>query len=313
VKYGLLSYFYSDNLGDEIQSIAAARHLPRVDLLLERDRLHWYRRSSPITALFNGWFTRPASPACWPPPPSVRPIFLSWYAECPDALINQHTADYFRHFGPIGCRSVTTVDHFARFGIPAYFSGCLTLTLPPAREERSDDICLVDVEPELLHTMVPDRIRARARTLTHSTPSAHMFPPNMPSVLHSYLRTFNLLDRGLEMLRSHRERLLYLRHHARTKMAQSLLDTYSKAKLVITGRLHCAMPCLALDTPVVLLRPDLETNSRFRGLVELVRYRSSGVTPPKINWDRPEPNGDAHHKLARDLESACRTALERTP
>ncbi len=40
----------------------------------------------------------------------------------------------------------------------------------------------------------------------------------------------------------------------RMKKAQELLDTYrDKAKLVITRRLHCALPCVAMGIPVILL------------------------------------------------------------
>ena len=37
----------------------------------------------------------------------------------------------------------------------------------------------------------------------------------------------------------------------RFNIAKKLLDKYSKAKLVITSRLHGALPCLALNTPFI--------------------------------------------------------------
>src|SRR5690606_10514170 len=36
-------------------------------------------------------------------------------------------------------------------------------------------------------------------------------------------------------------------------LAEELLNKYSTAKLVITSRIHCALPCLALGTPVIYL------------------------------------------------------------
>jgi len=155
MKYGVLRYSYSNNIGDEMQSIAAQCFLPRVDVTIERDRLHWYKDNGPITVPFNGWFTRPAFPACWPPPPNLRPLFVSWYAVVPEALINERTAGYFKQYEPIGCRSLPTIKCFEQVGVSAYHSGCLTLTLPESRAERTDDIYIVDADPALVEKVVP--------------------------------------------------------------------------------------------------------------------------------------------------------------
>ena len=39
----------------------------------------------------------------------------------------------------------------------------------------------------------------------------------------------------------------------------SYLETYQNAKCVITFRLHCALPCLALETPVLLVRDSFKS------------------------------------------------------
>src|SRR5690606_10070852 len=41
----------------------------------------------------------------------------------------------------------------------------------------------------------------------------------------------------------------------RAEEAQKLLDVYSQASLVITSRIHCALPCVALGTPVIFVDP----------------------------------------------------------
>ncbi len=51
----------------------------------------------------------------------------------------------------------------------------------------------------------------------------------------------------------------------------NLLDDYKKrAKLVITGALHCASPCIAMGIPVVLISKDEETINRFSALKGIV-------------------------------------------
>ncbi len=65
VKYGLLTY-RTENIGDEIQSIAARQFLPRVDVYVERDSLNNVVSDEKIKLIMNGWFTH--KPENWPPP-----------------------------------------------------------------------------------------------------------------------------------------------------------------------------------------------------------------------------------------------------
>ncbi len=55
------------------------------------------------------------------------------------------------------------------------------------------------------------------------------------------------------------------------KYAHDLLTKYSKASVVITSRIHCALPCLGMDTPVIFIT-DVEnkiSQGRFGGLLDL--------------------------------------------
>jgi hypothetical protein len=61
-------------------------------------------------------------------------------------------------------------------------------------------------------------------------------------------------------------------HELRRMTAQSLLDAYQKAELVITRRLHCALPCAAMGTPVVLIgdNPRFDKMNRFVPIIKTV-------------------------------------------
>lgn len=76
VLYGLLSY-KTGNIGDEIQSLAARRFLPRIDKLLERDSLNKIKTKEKIKLIMNGWFTH--KPENWPPSPPINPLFVSFH------------------------------------------------------------------------------------------------------------------------------------------------------------------------------------------------------------------------------------------
>ena len=56
------------------------------------------------------------------------------------------------------------------------------------------------------------------------------------------------------------------------KEAERLVKCYAKAKLVVTSRIHCALPCLGLGTPVIYTEDAHQSEAsacRFGGLREL--------------------------------------------
>jgi hypothetical protein len=59
--------------------------------------------------------------------------------------------------------------------------------------------------------------------------------------------------------------------HEYFEYAEQLIKNYAQAKLVVTSRLHCALPCLALGTPIIFINSDGLSYGRFDGLLELLR------------------------------------------
>jgi hypothetical protein len=231
----------------------------------------------------------------------------------PGLLVNKTFVDYFKRHEPIGCRSLATLEAFRRIGVDAYFSGCLTLTIERQAVERTDQIYAVDVDPGLFAKLVPGDIQKRVQHVTHE------FPPPDATLLtkakwdsaYLGLRGIYKWDWGRSLLRGAGERLNAVRHSVRLSKARELLTRYSSAKLVITSRLHCALPCLALGTPVVLLRPGVESDPRFAGLRELLRFHSDPLRPIKIDWQDPEPNPDTYLRYAKALRERCEDAASR--
>ncbi|MDX2170338.1 MAG: polysaccharide pyruvyl transferase family protein, partial [Deltaproteobacteria bacterium] len=298
-RAALLSYAESENLGDEIQSIAAAQFLPPDATTVDRDHLRRDGAGRRLDAILNGWFLIGDE---WPPPDDLRPLFVSFYAPPENARVyDPALRDWYRHVEPIGCRSTAAAARFAALGVRAYFSGCLTLCLPPAPGPRGDELCVVDCDPALLQRLVPARVLQRAAFLTHvERPDAH-------SLRHrARRRAFRLLARQAWPL-AWRASAAYrrARHQHRMARAAALLARYAAARLVITGRLHCFLPCLALGTPVVLLR-DAPDAARFAGLAELGRVYTRDDPRIAIDWDQPEPNPTRHLALAAALAATCR-------
>ncbi len=245
MRYGLLTYS-TTNLGDDIQSLAAEQFLPRTDVLVDRDRLDQCACVEPMALICNGWWTH--RPAAWPPPARIRPLLISMHINHRAAarFTQPELREYYQRHGPVGCRDTHTLDMFLGNGIDAYFSGCLTLTFPRFEGPRGDQIVLADP----LGTA--DRLNFAGK-----------WWQSIPQTV-----------RRSVLLVNHEVRADTPKPQRRTR-AQWFLDLYSRARLVVTSRLHAALPCLALGTPVIFVETGYEP-TRFGGLLDMLDCRRHG-------------------------------------
>lgn len=282
-KYAALNYFGTNNLGDEIQTIAALRFLPRVDAWADRDQLSAFLSDTTHKIILNGWFLR--RPEHWPPSRCLHPLIVSFHLTrrvsdlnfskvAPSStVLGPKGIRYLKNHEPIGARDLDTLEQLRAAGVRAYFSGCLTLTLRAPHSPRRGEIYAVDVSDEVFaflacHSDVP------ITRLTHA-------------------------DHDLT-------------GQARFDRAAWLLAHYSSAKAVVTGRLHCALPCLALGTPVLFVE-SADDPYRFHGLRDLLRH----VSEPQLLEGRyqfdlrsPTPNGNDWCVLRDQLEERCKCFIQ---
>jgi hypothetical protein len=281
-RYGLLGYRWSGNLGDEIQSIAARQFLPSVDVVLDReslDRKPWFDHG-PLHVILNGWFMH--RPRHWPPHPRIRPLITSFHltdevlfqnrsgVPAASGLLEGRGRQYLIEHGPIGARDTRTLELLEGKGVRTFFSGCLTLTLPrPAAVGQRDYVCANNLDPEAAAFV-------RAQSAVRVVETTHV----------------DWLTIGAAN---------------RMKKAEALLSLYAGAKCVVTSRLHCALPCLALGTPVLLVT-NRNDDRRFAGLINLIRHCTrADFLSGKAAFDieRPMPNSEDFLALARHLAASC--------
>ena len=275
-RFGLLSYS-TDNLGDDIQSLAALQFLPNIDFFVERDRISSFKNEQKLNLIMNGWFMGRKS---WPPSNCINPCFTSFhlstyaypeYGQDPSSwLLNDESVEYFRHFQPIGCRDLRTAELLDERGISCYFSGCLTLTFSAQNysgERR--EILLVDVNANIasLFNSIPAKLRKNVAAISHDTGVGYV--PEL-----------------------------------RLNLSAQLLGRYSRAHLVVTSRLHCLLPCLALGTPVLFIQPkiDLLRFTGYEGFYHLCEIEN-GEAKHLIPWEQPEPNPSKHIAAQKILKS----------
>ena len=147
----------------------------------------------------------------WPPAPSIHPIFVGFHVCGRFRPSVERHADYLKAFEPIGVRDAATAQFLEQLGIGTETTYCLTLTFP--RRERAPASGKVFIV-DAEDIAIPKCLRRRAIKMTHS------MPPLGPE--------------------------------ATLPFAQMLLGMYrEQASLVITTRLHTALPCMAMGIPVV--------------------------------------------------------------
>ena len=288
IEYALLGHTGGDNLGDDIQSLAAQAFLPQVDHILPREALDSEPPGTgPVRIILNGWFLH--QPGRWPPHPRIQPLLVSFHlraslpsrlrrwAITPERMLLRRHGNYLRDHGPVGARDHATAAWLQRHRVPVYHSGCLTLTLEHrARGGRGGELVACDLPAPLV-----DELAARSGR-----------PP---------------------LVVTHAEAAATADEERRAK-ARALLDIYQRAACVVTTRLHCALPCLALGTPVLFVA--LEQSERLRPAMELANWTTAeAFLARRDGFDplHPPANPGRHLPLAEQLRRRCRAFAAAAP
>lgn len=317
MKYGLLSYAENRrffNIGDYIQSLAAKQFLPQVDQLLNREALAEYSGES-IKLIMNGWFTHNATN--WVPSSPIDPLFVSFHVNNSAApgMLDITGVEYLKRHEPIGCRDQYTVGVLRSKGIDAYFTGCLTLTLDSYRvadSERGDDVYIVD---PLYGYPTRRKVTYDHRSFVRSALNGDVFKIGRR---RKHLK--NLIDRDLlasAVYINQEPRANMYSDAQKFSMAEDLLHMYARARLVITSRIHCALPCLALGTPVIFVNgfTSYVDSCRFDGILDLFNrvdvnsvtgdFEANFALDGKLDARNVPENPTRHEHLAAAMKATC--------
>lgn len=290
MKYGLITYKDTENIGDDLQSYVAIRFLPKIDYYIEREELDLFvpKEKQQVLTIMNGWYIH--SKINFPISPYIYPIYISTHFSAYNSggikkeYLNEYSKIELMKYGPIGCRDRGTVKLLDELNIDNYFSGCLTLTIQADKKvKKKDFICIVDIDEK----------------------AEKYLRKNMEENVEIIKKT-HTLDRDVNKKLSWNQRF---------DNVKKLLDTYQSAKLVITSRLHCALPCLALGTPVLLLYDEnkMYTKDRLADYAEIVNHMSTeeflekGITVIKKGIKNP----DDYLKIRNNIEKKLDNLLKK--
>lgn len=282
-KLGWMITNSTQNIGDDFQCLAAKQFIgdiPKSEWI-DREKMSMYSGNK-ISLIANGWYMH--EPLNWPPTSQIIPLLTSIHisntiqknGRIPSKyMLSKEAVEYLNEYSPVGGRDTFTVKELKKAGVKAYFSGCLTMTLEKQGKERKEYICLID-PTEKLEQFISERTN---RQIIVVRPERSDWPSN---------------------------------YEERIKKAEELLKLYGDAHLVITSRLHGALPSLAMNTPVLLLEGRFG-DERFEGLKYFVNLCTtkdlySGKYP--LDIEHPRNNPEEYLVLRKNLKKIVRAFVD---
>lgn len=329
------------NIGDYIQSVAQEQFFDHIDCYVEREHMDSFISDEKVKVVMNAWFMW--NPQNFPPSQWIDPLCISMHIvpKIADVMLSDKNIRYLKKYEPIGARDRNTQKILESKGIKSYFSGCLTLTLglkfkSPIKDNK---IYFVDPYYEFGNTknrflkyinavLLVLRYRRKATVISKSfvletVSRLSFFSHKIDILAHaaSFYATYSKAFSDDVLLNAK-----YITHvivqsefkndDEKMEYARELIRKYAKAKLVVTSRIHCALPCLGVETPVVFINSEGlsngekrgGSNGRFEGLIDLLNtltWTKKGVvsakTNDKINTNNVPSNPQKYVPLRNNL------------
>lgn len=293
------------NIGDYIQSVAQEQFVDSPYCFVERETLSQFESNEPVHVVMNAWYMW--NPDFFPPSKFIVPLYLSMHImpRIADRMLSDDAIKHLKQYEPIGARDVGTMRILQSKGIKSYFSGCLTLTLGEKykSETKSGEIIFVDPYFELGCTKSQNRLirifRGFYFLIKHYSKAkrigkifAHEFSssfrrisPKIDQLMHvaSFYHTYSTAFSDDILFNAS-----YINHRVnqndfhddneKMEYARSLIRRYAAAKLVVSSRIHCALPCVGVETPTIFINSEqLEkgkgrdgSSGRFEGLLDFM-------------------------------------------
>ena len=243
------------NLGDCMQSLGVENIYQKADIspneliFVNRDDIKNYTGKS-CHLVMQSWFGDYANVFPLPWSDKITPIFIGFHLNdvnnTRQRFIREKIYEKMKPYQPIGCRDRGTRDFLKSLGLDAYFSGCMTLTFDKRENTPTNGkTFIVDLDKKVMKKL-PKKIKDKGNF----------------SISHFYYwDEYPVTKQGAEEFEQY---------------ARKILSRYkNEANLVITSKIHVAMPCIALGIPVIFIT-DHTDNIRFdvlNGIIPIYSYK----------------------------------------
>ena len=289
MKFGLMKYSYTTNLGNEIQSIAARQFLPEIDFYIDHEKLNLFKNPEKVKMIMNGWYFDCLK--SWPPSADIEPLLISMhfntsYNDAKGVISTPESRDYFSSYGPVGCRDISTLNLLNELDIDAYYSGDLTLTLNGKNSENSQKYIVVNT---LDSKDVIDFLKTKTDLPIHDIDHGSIW-----SLEQKYLDR-RPISYTLTSFYDYKDKFF---------IAENFLRLYENAQCVITDKVHCALPCLGLKTPVLFFNTATYQRERLVGLDKLLNqsdFKNYRENYEEFDVENPPENPKDYLKIRKNL------------
>lgn len=310
MKTGVIGFIGSKNIGDYIQTKAVIDILNNKKIkILDRESLNSYNDED-IKTIINGWFMQ--NPKNWPPSKSIFPLFISFHINpmVQSIMLSDSSLEYLKNYEPIGCRDNFTREALSKKGIKAYYSSCVTTTfkrenyLKPS--ESPDGILIIGpfdrLKPKINKTsffhLAISLIKYPIKEIKY-----HFKLNKLNKYLKKYSNTIKNYDQIIESkIKTHEHGL---------KLATEMLKKIAESEILITSRIHSAIPAAAMGLKVIFIDEGLNHinhQSRIKDLknfFQCVSFKEFFM----INLDDVRKSSD-HLSFAKNLKKNIKTFIE---
>ena len=275
MKYGRLVFsreFVSPtvcNAGDIVQTLAIdliyeQMGIPKEDIIgIPMEELGSYSGEKVVLPL-DGYFRYSREYPAFPTSSDIIPVFLGVYSTSKQYLKHK---SFWQNNGPVGCRDEASFSAMNKMGIEAYLTGCMTVLFPKREEKKErNKVFLVDAY-KTVEQFLPTDLLDCVERITHDLP--------VDSTKDNHTVAIECEETARNLYNRYRD----------------------EAKLVVTSRLHCAVPCIAMGIPTIVVKDSYD--ERFSWLEKLT-YLYTEDEFDKIDW-YPEPvDFEEHKKIVMD-------------
>ncbi len=202
----------------------------------------------------------------------ITPVFLGFSVKNGYWEWTEERIEYFKKYEPIGCRDYLTWKTMVDLGINAYMAGCITWTLPLHKGRKQGRTTYFVEAPKALEKYIPLELR----------------------------EDYKCISQEIEISKEQ-----FYDYEYGYKITKTLLEEYDKnARLVVTSRLHCASPCMAMGIPVILAKEYYGHPYDFlKKFLPMYSYKNLD----QIDWNPEKVDMESYKKIA--LECAKKRLL----
>lgn len=244
------------NIGDQVQEVGYLNAMKLCGMDTDSvPRIYGYenRDDSEMSYIAYGYYDYHYGLDLFPVKENESPIFLSLH--CTDEKRVNDFKGIADRIPFIGCRDYASYMFFKNnmSSVPVFMSGCFSLIQEKRKEiPANPKTYLVDIS-DGLREHIPEELLNNAVEATHDD--------------------FHFCD---DNDTADKEASLYVRRW--------LNELKENAGLVITSRLHCALPCVAMGIPVIVARNYRDNTDRYTGFEKLFHVYLP-YEYEKINWN----------------------------